>query len=99
MKTRRLRIAVPAETGKVSAELFTPDKPVCILTLAHGAGAGMNHEFMVTLSKALSEKNIGTLRFNFPFMENGKRRPDSPSTAHKAIEAAINTGKELFPSL
>jgi predicted alpha/beta-hydrolase family hydrolase len=48
------------------------------MTLAHGAGAGMNHQFMVTISEALAEKTYATLRFNFPFMENKKGRPDLP---------------------
>jgi predicted alpha/beta-hydrolase family hydrolase len=59
----------------------------------------MNHEFMVTISKLLAGKDIATLRFNFPFMEKQKRRPDSPAVAHKTIEAAINKAHDLFPAL
>ena len=99
MKTRSLSLAVSPEIGKVSAELITPGKPICVMTLAHGAGAGMNHEFMLSISKSLAEKDIATLRFNFPFMENLKRRPDSPAVAHKTIEAAINKAHKLFPSI
>lgn len=99
MKNRSLTLTVSPEIGKVSAELITPESPVCVLTLAHGAGAGMNHEFMVAISKELAEKDIATLRFNFPFMENKKGRPDSPATAHKTIEAAVTKAQKLFPSL
>jgi uncharacterized protein len=99
MKTQSLSLAVSSEIGNVSAELITPAKPVCVMTLAHGAGAGMDHEFMVSISKLLAEKDIATLRFNFPFMEKQKRRPDSPAVAHKTIEAAMNKAHELFPSL
>ena len=99
MKTRSISLAVSPEIGKVSAELITPDKPISVITIAHGAGAGMNHEFMVTISKSLAEKDIATLRFNFPFMENQKRRPDSPTVAHKTIEVAIKKAHEFFPSL
>ncbi|HEY1009946.1 MAG TPA: alpha/beta fold hydrolase [Daejeonella sp.] len=99
MKTQSLSLAVSPEIGEVSAELITPDHPICVLTLAHGAGAGMNHEFMVSIAKSLAEKDIATLRFNFPFMEKQKRRPDSPAVAHQTIEAAINQAHELFPSL
>src|SRR4051812_21751277 len=99
MKTRLLSLSVSPEIGSVSAELIVPDKPICVLTLAHGAGAGMNHDFMVAISKSLAGKNIATLRFNFPFMENKKGRPDSPAVAHKTIEAAMNKAYELFPSL
>jgi uncharacterized protein len=99
MKTRSFSLSVSPEIGKVSAELMTPDNPLCVLSLAHGAGAGMNHEFMVSISTLLSELGIATLRFNFPFTENKKGRPDSPAVAHKTIEAAINKAHELFPSL
>jgi len=99
MKTQSLSLPVSPEIGHVSAELISPANPICIMTLAHGAGAGMNHEFMVSISKSLAEKDIATLRFNFPFMEKQKRRPDSPAVAHKTIEAAINKAHELFPSL
>ena len=99
MKTQSLSLTVSPEIGKVSAELITPGKPICVMTLAHGAGASMNHEFMQAISKLLAEKDIATLRFNFPFMENKKGRPDSPAIAHKAIEVAINKAHELFPSL
>ena len=99
MKIRSLSFTVSPAIGKVSAELITPDKPICVLTFAHGAGAGMNHEFMVTISKLLAEKDIATLRFNFPFMENKKGRPDSPAIAHLTIEAAIKKARELNPKL
>jgi len=69
------------------------------MTLAHGAGAGMNHSFMLTLAKSLAEKGIATLRFNFPFAEFKKGRPDIPAVAHKVVEAAISNVQELFPTL
>jgi len=69
------------------------------MTLAHGAGAGMNHSFMVSLAKSLAEEDIATLRFNFPFTEQKKGRPDPPPVAHKTVEAAIYKAHELFPSL
>jgi predicted alpha/beta-hydrolase family hydrolase len=99
MKTQSISLTVSPEFGNVSAELMMPDEPVCILTLAHGAGAGMNHHFMVTISKLLAENGIATLRFNFPFMENNKRRPDVPAVAHKTIETAMNKARELFPAV
>ena len=99
MKTRSLSLTISPEIGKVSAELITPTDPICVMTFAHGAGAGMNHEFMVKVSQLLAEKNIATLRFNFPFMENKKGRPDSPAVAHKTIEAAIKKAQTLFDSI
>ena len=76
-----------------------PDSPVAILTLAHGAGAGMDHAFMQALSEALAALQVATLRFNFPFMENKKGRADVPAVAHKTIAAAITHVKETQPSI
>jgi len=71
-----------------------------ILTLAHGAGAGMGHSFMVDLAAALAENaRVATLRFNFPFTEHKKGRPDQPGVAHATIAAAMNHTRESFPEL
>ncbi|CAN5608085.1 alpha/beta hydrolase [soil metagenome] len=99
MNTESLLIEVSSEIGKVSAEYIMPEHCSCIMTLAHGAGAGMHHSFMVQLANALAEKGIATLRFNFPFMEKKKGPADKPPVAHKTIEAAIAKAQELFPSL
>lgn len=69
------------------------------MTLAHGAGAGMDHSFMKTLATSLSAVGIATLRFNFPFAEHKKGRPDIPAVAHQTIAAAITNAHESFPSL
>ncbi|NML22560.1 alpha/beta hydrolase [Pseudoflavitalea sp. G-6-1-2] len=99
MPTKSISISVSPEIGKVSAILVAPSKPTCILTLAHGAGAGMQHVFMENLSAALAAAGIATLRFNFPFAEQQKKRPDSPAVAHKTIEAAIDKAIALYPEL
>jgi len=99
MTTKSLSLEVSPTVGSVSAECITAGESRCIVTLAHGAGAGMNHPFMVTLAKSLAERNVATLRFNFPFAEYKKGRPDPPAVAHKTIEAAITKAHELFPAL
>lgn len=99
MKARSLKIQVSASIGKVSAEYMAPAGARCILSLAHGAGAGMDHPFMVALANSLAETGIATLRFNFPFAENKKGRPDMPAVAQKTIEAALAKAHELSPSL
>jgi predicted alpha/beta-hydrolase family hydrolase len=99
MSTQSFKLEVSPSIGKVSAKYMVPEKPVCIFTLAHGAGAGMDHSFMETLADALSKVGIATLRFNFPFAENKKGRPDSPAIAHATIEAAIKKARELNPKL
>lgn len=99
MSTRSLSIAVSSSIGKVSASTIVPQKANAIITIAHGAGAGMNHPFMVSLAELLAEAGIASLRFNFPFMEKQQRRPDTPAVAYETIEAAIRKSEKLFPSL
>ena len=99
MITKSLTINISPEKGNVSAEYIMPENCICIMTLAHGAGAGMNHSFMIALANALAENSIATLRFNFPFMENKKGPADKPAIAHQTIAAAIAKAQELFPSL
>ena len=99
MKAKSLSIKVSKEIGTVSAETIVPPKAKCIITIAHGAGAGMKHSFMESLAQSLSEESIATMRFNFPFMENKKGRPDTPAVAHQTIEAAILKAQKLFPKL
>lgn len=99
MNNRTLSLQVSQSAGNVSAEIIVPENSMCIMTLAHGAGAGMNHAFMVSLAQSLAELSIATLRFNFPFAENKKGRPDVPAVAHQTIEAAIHHAHESFPHL
>ena len=96
MKTKALKLSVSQQIGKVSAECLAPPNLKAMLVLAHGAGAGMNHPFMERLSQELASRDVGTLRFNFPFVENGKGRPDFPAVAEKTIEFAILKARELF---
>lgn len=94
---KSLKIKISDSIGSVSAALIAPAKMKALFVLAHGAGAGMNHRFMVALAEALAVENIGTLRYNFPYMENGKKRPDVPAVATKTVEAAVAKANELFP--
>jgi uncharacterized protein len=97
MESQSLRLNVSDSIGEVSAEWTQGSQTIATFTLAHGAGAGMNHPFMVGLANELAKQNISTLRFNFPFIENKKRRPDVPTIAHKTIEAAVKKAQILSP--
>ncbi|MBW8683586.1 alpha/beta hydrolase family protein [Chitinophaga rhizophila] len=99
MEISSLSLELPSPLDSVSAISMMPEKPVCIMTLAHGAGAGMEHAFMTSLATALAESGVCTLRFNFPFTENKKGRPDTPAVAHKTIATAIDKARELYPAL
>ena len=94
-----MRIQVSDKIGSVSAEVTEPKKMKAMFTFAHGAGAPMNHPFMKSMSKELEQLSIGTLRFNFPYMENKKGRPDVPAVAHATIEAAANYIHGEYPEI
>jgi predicted alpha/beta-hydrolase family hydrolase len=94
-----LTIPISESIGTVSASIIEPKDPVAVLVLAHGAGAGMNHPFMITLAQALSGHAIATVRYNFPYMENKRNRPDPPAIAEKTVAAVMLKAHELFPDL
>ena len=100
MKRRSFKIKVSPEIGNISAISILPDNAIGLLTMAHGAGAGMVHPFMEELATSLGDVGIATLRFNFPFMEKPKKGPpDRPPVAHKTVEAVIAKAQKLFPAL
>jgi len=100
MTTKSLSLKISPTIGAITAEYIIPKGTTkAIMTLAHGAGAGMDHIFMTTLAASLAEAGIATLRFNFPFAEHKKGRPDTPAVAHQTIAAAITNAHETYPSL
>ena len=99
MPEKRISITVSKTIGKVSGKVIAPTKAKAVVVLAHGAGAGMDHPFMLKLSEALAELKVATVRYNFPFIENKKGRPDPPAIAIKTIEAALEKAHALFPKL
>lgn len=97
-KARRLSLRVGPGT-KVSALYKEAPRPVALLVLSHGAGAGMTHPFMVAMADLLAEAGVSTLRFQFPYMEAGSKRPDRPAVAHATIRAAVGKAAKLAPVL
>ena len=65
--------------------------------LAHGAGAGMAHPFMAAIANGLAERGIATLRYQFPYMEQGSKRPDDPKLAQDTVRAAVIEVSRLVP--
>ena len=82
------RLQVDADTT-VGALLDVPAAPRAGLVLAHGAGAGMTHAFMAAVAQGLCRRDIAVLRYQFPYMERGSRRPDTPRMAHATVRAAV----------
>jgi predicted alpha/beta-hydrolase family hydrolase len=93
---------VPISIGQedqVSGLLQVPSRALACYVLAHGAGAGMSHPFLESMATELAERAIATLRFQFPFMERGSRRPDPPGLAQETVRAAVTAASELVPDL
>jgi predicted alpha/beta-hydrolase family hydrolase len=70
-----------------------------LYVLAHGAGAGMRHPFLETIARALAERDVATLRYQFPYMERRASRPDPPAVAAAAVRAAVAEAARLAPGL
>jgi predicted alpha/beta-hydrolase family hydrolase len=85
--------------GRLSAELIRPQAADRLLVLAHGAGADFRHANMLGISEALARQKVASLRFNFPFMEEGRRRVDAQATSVGCILAALETALEAAPDL
>jgi uncharacterized protein len=87
------------KSGAVSALLSRSDAPRACYVFAHGAGAGMTHSFMEAFANGLCERGIACLRYQFPYMEKGSKRPDPPAIAQAAVRAVVAKAAQLFPGV
>lgn len=94
-----LRLHVSDTVGEVSAFLLRPSDAWLLYVLAHGAGAGMRHPFLESMSAALAAQGIATFRYQFPYMEAGRNRPDVPATLEASVRAAVTRAGEIVPEL
>lgn len=93
-------VVIPLDPERsVSGLWIRPENARAALVLAHGAGAGMAHKAMAATAEGLAERGVATLRYNFPYMERGSKRPDSPALAHQAVRAAVAKAGELAAGL
>jgi len=90
---------VSKSAGKVSAILIRPEDAKALLVLAHGAGAGMRQKFNEAIAQRLAGHGIATFRYQFPYMEQGSKRPDSKlvlyATVRSAVETAVKMARDL----
>jgi len=90
-----METTIETESGeRVSAVWLLPERPQAFLSLAHGAGVGMRHPAMAAVAEGLCRRGIATLRFQFPYMERGARRPDTPAVAQRTLRAAAAAASE-----
>ena len=92
-KTQAVTLRV-SDTTTVSILWEIPRNATACYLLAHGAGAGMTHPFMESVATALAARSIATLRFQFPYMERGSKRPDPPKLCHATIRAAVDLARK-----
>ena len=98
MVPQSIRIALDDQRG-VSGLLQKPAQPIACYVLAHGAGAGMQHPFMNSVADGLADRRVATLRYQFPYMEAGAKRPDRPAVAQGAVRAAVEAAARLMPGV
>lgn len=96
---KHLTISISERTGDTSAMAMAPKDAKALLVFAHGAGAGMQHPFMEQVAEELASHGIATLRYNFPYMEKGSRRPDPPAVAEKTVAMVMEKANQLYPKL
>jgi uncharacterized protein len=100
VSARLVPLTIPLATGDtLSGLLEAPPNAGACLVLAHGAGAGMTHPFMAAMARGLGERRIATLRFQFPYMDQGSRRPDPTNVAHGAVRAAVQEAGKRLPNV
>lgn len=93
-----MKLAVPG-FGAVSAILERPPDARFLYIVAHGAGAGMRHQFLESVTARLAESGVATLRYQFPYMEEGRKRPDPPHIAERTVRAAVAAAADAAPDL
>lgn len=84
---------------RVSGLLLLPQEPRACWVMAHGAGAGMTHPFLAAVANGLAERSIASLRYQFPYMEQRSKRPDSPRLAQATVRAAVAEAAQLAPRI
>lgn len=94
MKASAIKFQATPDSGPVSAILIMPPDAHALLVLAHGAGAGMRHPFMETMSDKLAERDVGTFRYQFPYMEKKQKRPDAKPLLLATVRSAVRAARE-----
>lgn len=96
---RKLQFKATEKAGNVSALLLQPRAAHTLLVFGHGAGAGMRHPFMQTMADLLAIRGVATFRYQFPYMQKGKKRPDSRATLLDTICSAVEIATKTVGGL
>jgi uncharacterized protein len=99
MTATELQLDLSDDLGPVSALLLRPADAWLLYVLAHGAGAGMRHPFLESVSAALAARGVASFRYQFPYLEAGRRRPDPPQVLEATVRAAVAKAGSVAPKL
>lgn len=94
-----LRLRISDSIGEVSAFLLRPPDAWLLYVMAHGAGAGMRHHFLESISASLAAQGVATFRYQFPYIEAGRSRPDMPAVLQSTVRAAVTKAGGIVPEL
>jgi hypothetical protein len=97
--TRDVTFTATKSSGDVSAIVRRPEDAAALLVIAHGAGAGMRHPFMEAAAELLAARGVATFRYNFPYMENGRRSPDPKGILLGTVRSAVGAAREAAGDL
>lgn len=93
------RFLATRSSEDVSAILMRPERAKGLFVFAHGAGAGMRHPFMQSVSDRLAEHGLATFRYQFPYMEAGRKGPNPAPVLVKTVRSAVTEAARLAPAL
>ena len=94
-----IRFKATSRSGETSALIVRPEAAKWLLVLGHGAGAGIKHPFIEALAGALADHRVATFRYNFPYMEQDRKRPDPPAVLTATVRSAITAAATEVPDL
>jgi len=99
VRIRKLSLVGTDDAASISVQALATSPPdiQAAYVFAHGAGAGMEHPFMERIATGLAARGVACLRYQFPSMEAGKRRVDSPAVAQRTVRAAVALAGKLWP--
>jgi len=92
-------VGFSAGGARLDAVFLRPEGARLLYVLAHGAGAGMRHPFLVAIAEALAQEGVASFRYEFPYMQDRRKRPDPPAVLHEVVRAAVLAAREAAPDL
>lgn len=84
---------------QVDALYLRPRGARVVYLCAHGAGAGMRHRFLETICDRLATRKVATFRFQFPYMQAGRKAPNRAPLLESCVRDAAAAARKLARGL